>query len=138
MRCGRSWFRASLLSLSLAALACGCASPLDDFGSDAALRVVSDAELRDVPSCQPGYVIDPADALVLPTEHDDLYVVTEGRQLVCADDGAGVTALGLKVMRRRDLDHPGSDEPPELRTNDHESADSNGVVVDGTPLPANR
>ena len=139
MRSGRSWILASLMTFSLAALAGGCASPLDEpLGlQTSALRIVSDSELADLPGCDAYESADATGGQVLPTAHDDLYAVSVGGELLCVDSGAGVTE-----MERRGADSqtytPLEGTPLPARSGPAPTeGDDDTVVISGTPLPAN-
>jgi hypothetical protein len=141
MRSGRSWLLASLLTFSLAAsaaLAGGCASPLDEpLGlQTSALRIVSDTELADLPGCD---AYDGADALggqVLETVHDDLYAVSVHGELLCADSGAGVNEMQRRGVSAETFT-PLEGTPLPARTGPAPTDDDDTVVIGGTPLPAN-
>ena len=138
MRSGRSWILASLMTFSLAALAGGCASPLDEpLGQqESAMRIVPDAELADLPGCDAYASGDARGGEVLPTEHDDLYAVSVGGTLLCADSGTGVNE-----MQRRGVDAqtstPIEGTPLPARSGPAPTEDDDTVVLQGTPLPAN-
>jgi hypothetical protein len=141
MRSGRSWILASLMTFSfsaLASLAGGCASPLDEpLGlQTSALRIVSDSELADLPGCDVYDGNDVSGGQVLPTLHDDLYAVSVGGELLCADSGAGVTE-----MQRRGLTGETytilQGTPLPARSGPAPTDDDDTVVISGTPLPAN-
>jgi hypothetical protein len=145
MRSGRSWILASLmtfsLSASLAALAGGCASPLDEpLGAQtSALRIVSDSELADVPGCETFSGTDVSGGQVLPTTHDDLYAVSVGDQLICVDSGTGVIEMQRRGVDSQVIVTPLQGTPLPARTGPATTStdDDDTVVISGTPLPAN-
>lgn len=140
MRSGRSWFLASLLTVSLAAFASGCASPLDEpLGSQSsALRKVTDEELADLPGCDAYTGIDAAGGEVLPTDHDDLFAVSVNDQLLCADSSAGVVDMQRRVLGATDVAPVGGTPLPSRADAPTGASSDDGTVLQGTPLPAKR
>ena len=140
MRSGRSSLLASLLTLALASFAGACASPLDEpIGQqESAMRIVSDEELADLPGCEDFAAADVRGGEVLGTTHPDLYAVSVGGQLVCADDGAGVNSLASRGLTSADGFGPLEGTPLPANTGaDPTDPTNSGQDPGGTPLPAN-
>ena len=138
MRSGRSLL-ASVMAVSLAALASACMSPLDEplAADTVALRIVADPELADLPGCDDLDAGDVAGGEVLPTVHDDLYAVSVKGHLLCVDDGTGVIAVQRRGITFVDSVEPLSGTPLPARTGAVLIPDSDGTIASGTPLPAN-
>jgi hypothetical protein len=98
---------------------------------------VPDPELSGLPTCDDFGASDVAGGQVLATTHDDLYAVSVSGQLVCVDDGTGVTEMQRRGVDSATYVPPLEGTPLPARTGPAPSISDDQKVLQGTPLPAN-